>query len=133
MASSSSPPRPVVLVVEDEPLLMMSAVEMVESLGYAVVEATDADQACKILEERKDIRVVFTDIQMPGTMDGLKLASVIRDRWPPIEIIVTSGVLTARDIDLPARSLFFSKPYSVERVGAAIRAFVGETSDPPGA
>src|ERR1700693_2273388 len=83
--------RPVVLIVEDEFLLRMDAVEMIADPGFEAVEAANADQAIGILESRRDITVVFTDIQMPGSMDGLKLARAVRGRWPPIKIIATSG------------------------------------------
>src|SRR5664279_3394362 len=93
--------RPVVLIVEDEFLLRMGAAEMIGDAGFDVVEAASADEAIAILEARPDIRVIFTDIQMPGSMDGLKLARFVRDRWPPIKIIATSGLVTVKDDDLP--------------------------------
>ena len=76
--------RPVVLIVEDEFLLRIDAVDMIAAAGFEVVEAGNADEAIEILEARRDITVVFTDIQMPGSMDGLKLARAIRGRWPPM-------------------------------------------------
>ena len=76
------------LVVEDEPLSRIHALNLVEEAGYVAIEASNADEAISILEARKDIRIVFTDIDMPGSMDGLKLARAIRDRWPPIELIL---------------------------------------------
>ena len=79
------------LIVEDEFLLRIDAVDMIADAGFEVVEAGNADQAIEILEARRDITVVFTDIQMPGSMDGLKLARAVRGRWPPIKIIATSG------------------------------------------
>ena len=85
------PTATAVLIVEDEPLVRFCAVQTVEEAGFAVIEAANADEAIAILESRRDIRVVFTDIHMPGSMDGLKLAHAVRDRWPPIKIIVTSG------------------------------------------
>ena len=81
----------VILIVEDELLIRLNAVEMIEVAGFEVLEAASADEAIAILEGRFDIAVVFTDIQMPGTMDGLKLAAAVRDLWPPIMIVVTSG------------------------------------------
>lgn len=113
---------PVVLVVEDEPLLRMMAVDLVEEAGFVPLEAGDADTAIAILQERADIRIVFTDIDLPGTLDGLKLAAAIRDRWPPVEIILTSGHLKPPAADLPARSVFYPKPYSHDRVLATMRA-----------
>lgn len=101
----------VVLVVEDEMLLRMRAVDMVEDAGFTAIEAVDADQAVAILESRSDIAMLFTDIQMPGSMDGLKLAHAVHDRWPPIKIILVSGKLRLANIDIPADSRFFGKPF----------------------
>src|SRR5450755_135124 len=100
----------VVLVVEDEMLLRMRAVDIVEDAGYTPVEAVDADEAVAILESRSDIALLFTDIQMPGSMDGLRLAHSVHDRWPPIKIILVSGQVKPTSIDIPADSLFFGKP-----------------------
>jgi CheY-like chemotaxis protein len=113
--------KPVVLVVEDEPLLRMAAVDMIEAAGFEVVEAADATQAVEILEGRLDITIVFTDIDMPRGMDGMKLAALVRDRWPPIHIIITSGHMTPPTSHLPANSVFFPKPYREMDVVAAIR------------
>jgi CheY-like chemotaxis protein len=120
MGQSASIARPVVLVVEDEPLQRMMAVDLVLDAGFDVVEAWSADEAVTILESRTDIRIVFTDVDMPGSMDGLKLAAAIRDRWPPIEIIVTSGHMKMNEAILPDRSVFFSKPYDAQKVTAQL-------------
>lgn len=117
--TGSSPP--VVLVVEDEPILRMMAVDMVEDAGFAVVEAMDAGEAIAILERRTDIRIVFTDIDMPRGLDGIRLAALIRDRWPPIEIILTSGKSAPSADQMPTRGVFFSKPFRVEQVVATMR------------
>ena len=109
------------LVVEDEPMLRMMAVDMVEDAGFEAVEAADATQAVRILETRAYIRIVFTDIDMPRGMDGMTLAAAIRDRWPPIQIILTSGHFVERDVRMPPRSVFFAKPYVVEKVVEAMR------------
>ena len=97
----------VVLVVEDEMLLRMRAVDMVEDAGFISLEAVNADQAIAILESRSDIALLFTDIQMPGGMDGLKLAHAVHERWPPIKIILVSGQLKLTTTDIPAESHFF--------------------------
>jgi CheY-like chemotaxis protein len=123
LADANSIRRPVVLVVEDEPILRLHAVDMVESAGFEAVEASDATQAVAILERRLDIRIVFTDIDMPRGLDGMKLAALVRDRWPPIEIILTSGYVAPRQLELPLRSLFFPKPYKEKDVLAAMRKF----------
>jgi CheY-like chemotaxis protein len=115
----------VVLVVEDEMLLRMRAVDMVEDAGYTPVEATDADEAVKILESRSDIALMFTDIQMPGSMDGIGLAHAVHKRWPPIKIIVVSGALKLPDIDMPADSRFFGKPLEAKEMIAEMQNMIG--------
>lgn len=96
------------------------AVELVEDAGFEVLQAWGADEAIRILEARTDIRIVFTDVDMPGSIDGLKLAASIRDRWPPIQIIVTSGFFNLKDIDLPVQSVFSSKLYEHDKVTAEL-------------
>ncbi|MGY3482216.1 CheY-like chemotaxis protein [Bradyrhizobium sp. USDA 4011] len=113
--------RPVVLVVEDETLLRWHAVAMIEDAGFDVIEAGNAAEAISVLEVRTDIRVIFTDIQMPGSIDGLRLAHLVRNRWPPIKIIATSGLLRLRDYELPEGSRFLPKPYSVEAITGTLR------------
>jgi CheY-like chemotaxis protein len=113
--------RPVVLVVEDEFLLRMDAADAIGAAGFEVIEAANADEAIEVLETRSDITVVFTDIQMPGSMDGLKLARAVRGRWPPIKIIATSGRLNVGEIDLPEGGRFLPKPYSPAQVTGVLR------------
>ncbi|MGO6949570.1 response regulator [Rhizobium johnstonii] len=110
-----------VLVVEDEPLVRMAIVMDLEDDGFTVFEAADAIEAINILEASPEIRLVFTDVDMPGTMDGLLLAAFVRDRWPPIKIIVTSGHRSPSVDDLPAGAPFMSKPYGPKDVIAVIR------------
>jgi CheY-like chemotaxis protein len=117
--------RPVVLIVEDEILLRMNAVDMVGAAGFEVIEAGNADEAIEILETRPDITVVFTDIQIPGSMDGLKLARAIKGRWPPIKIIATSGRLNVREIDLPEGGRFLPKPYRSHEITGVLRELTG--------
>ena len=114
-----------VLIVEDEFLLRIDASEMIEAAGFGVVEASNADQAIEILEARPDITTVFTDIQMPGSMDGLKLARAIRGRWPPINIVATSGHVGVRETDLPEGERFVPKPHSSGQVTGVLRELMG--------
>jgi len=123
MANALSPSKPVVLVVEDEPLILSDAAAMIQDAGFDVIEARSADEAIEILTARSDIRVVFTDIEMPGSMDGLRLARVVRDKWPPVELIVTSGRRKLVDGDLPERGRYIGKPYTPREVIDAVRAF----------
>src|ERR1700726_191755 len=115
----------VVLVVEDEMLLRMRAIDMVEDAGYTSVEAVDADEAVAILESRSDIALLFTDIQMPGSMDGLGLARSVHDRWPPIKIILVSGQVKPTSLDIPPDSRFFGKPLEDEAMIAQLRSMIG--------
>lgn len=108
------------LVVEDEPLLRMLAVDMVEDAGFMALEAADADEAVRILETRGDIAIVFTDVDMPGSMNGAALACCVRRRWPPIHLIITSGHGRAGDMPMPTGSVFFQKPYLGSKVVATM-------------
>jgi CheY-like chemotaxis protein len=123
MAPGGNVRTPAVLIVEDEPLVRLCAVETIEAAGFEVIEAASADEAIRILESRPDIRVVFTDIHMPGSMDGLKLAHAVRDRWPPIKLIVTSGRELVRAQDMPDGARFFAKPYDPVEIREALRAW----------
>jgi len=118
---TSATSRPVVLIVEDDFLLRMNAAETIGDAGFDIVEAANADQAIAILETRPDIHVVFTDVQMPGSMDGLKLARFVRGRWPPIKIVATSGFVRVEEDDLPEGSRFLPKPYRPAQIVATLR------------
>jgi CheY-like chemotaxis protein len=115
----------VILIVEDEMMLRMCTVDMVEDAGYTTVEAVDADGALAILESRSDIALMVTDIQMPGSMNGLELAHAVHARWPSIKIIVVSGRLTQPNIDLPADSRFFGKPLEAGEMIDQMRSMIG--------
>ncbi len=123
--SSDSIGVPNVLVVEDEMILRMRAVDIVEDAGFHPVEAVNADEAISILEFRSDISLLFTDIQMPGSIDGLKLAHAVHHRWPSIKIILVSGHVKPSDAERPADSRFFGKPLSVEQMITELQAMVG--------
>lgn len=114
MANASD--RPTVLVVEDEILIRMGIVDSLVDAGFSVLEAGNAAQAIKVLEAHSEIAFLFTDIDMPGTMDGLKLAAAVRDRWPPIKIVITSGHVKMRAEDLPVDGEFVVKPYDCIQV-----------------
>lgn len=116
--------RQVVLVVEDEILIRMNATAMVEDAGFEAIAASDADEAIRILESRSDIRAVFTDVHMPGSMDGIRLASVVRNRWPPVALLVTSGQTNVPDGDLPTGGRFLKKPYAPVQIETALRQLI---------
>lgn len=116
--------RPVVLIVEDEFLVRMGTRAAVETAGFEVLEAGDADEAIAILAARNDIRLIFTDIHMPGSMDGLKLTHFVRDRWPPVKIVATSGRARITDSDLPEGGRFLPKPYSSGEITAMFHELI---------
>ncbi|KQU53528.1 hypothetical protein ASG72_19750 [Bosea sp. Leaf344] len=106
-----------VLVVEDEPFIRMSTVGMIEDAGHDVIEAADADEAITLLEARPEIRVVFSDIEMPGgSMDGLKLMHAVRERWPPVILILASGRVLPSAEEMPFDTIFLPKPYREEDI-----------------
>jgi CheY-like chemotaxis protein len=117
---------PLILVVEDEEVLRLLAVDLVEEAGFVPLVAKNADEAISILEEHSDISLLFTDIHMPGSMDGVKLAHAVRHRWPPIKIIIVSGKVRLSENDMPTNSRFFAKPYRAEHLIAELRSFVGQ-------
>ena len=107
---------PVVLVVEDEALVRLAAVGMLEDAGFRMIEAVNGDQALELLEADSDVQLLFTDVNMPGAIDGLALARQVRDRWPHIGIMVASAKRLPQPDGLPAGSRFEQKPYSPETV-----------------
>jgi CheY-like chemotaxis protein len=100
-----------VLVVEDEALIRLSIVMMLETAGYEVLEAGHADEAIRLLEQNERVRVVVTDVDMPGSMDGAKLSHYVRNRWPPIQLVVVSGKAQQEALSLAAGVRFLAKPY----------------------
>ena len=118
--------KPIVLVVEDEMVLRMRAVDIVEDAGFVPIEAVSADEAIQILESRDDISLLFTDIQMPGRMDGLKLAHAAHNRWPHIKIVLVSGKIAVTDADKPSDSKFFPKPLETKRMILELQEMIGK-------
>lgn len=124
MVSNVSGLRAVVLVIGDQPLLRMGAVDLVEDAGFEVAEASTVDEAMRILMGRTDIVLVFADIDLMNGQDGLKLAHAIREGWPPVELILVSDKARPDPGKLPARGVFFQKPYRAEEVTAVIHQLV---------
>jgi two-component system, response regulator PdtaR len=117
--------RIAVLVVEDEVLLRVYIAAELQDEGFQVFEAANATEAIDIIRKNPRIHLLFTDVDMPGTMDGVRLAAFVRDRWPPIKIIVTSGHRMLDNENLPVEGVFLPKPYKPETVIASIRELVG--------
>jgi CheY-like chemotaxis protein len=104
--------HPVILIVEDEALVRLSAVGMLEDAGFRMIEAANGDKALELLEADSDVQLLFTDINMPGAINGLALAKRVHDRWPHIGITVASARPIQRPHELPAGSRLEQKPYS---------------------
>ena len=104
--------HPVILIVEDEVLVRLSAVGMLEDAGFRMIEAANGDEALELLEADSDVQLLFTDINMPGAINGLALAKRVHDRWPHIGIMLASARPIQRPHELPAGSRFEQKPYS---------------------
>ncbi|MDB5661117.1 MAG: two-component system response regulator [Cypionkella sp.] len=115
----------VVLVVEDSFLIRLNALDTIARTGYEALEAQNADEAILILETRQDIDLVFTDVQMPGSMDGIELCQYVRILWPHVKLLVASGVFQLQEQSLPSGCIFLSKPYSDRAITNAITKLLG--------
>ncbi len=120
----SQAPRPIVLVVEDEPIVRLVARDTLEESGFEVIEAHTAEEAVATLDGRCDIAAIFTDVHTPGCVDGLELARMAPERWPGVKIAVTSGRARPETCDLPPNALFVPKPYNPGWLAKAIQALV---------
>lgn len=118
--------RPAVLIVEDEPLIRTDAVEMIAEAGFRTYAAGCSEEALALLERHDDVAFLFTDIEMPGTMDGLKLAALVRRRWPAVRILIASGAFEAKQADMPDHALFYAKPYAIGRITDALHAMADD-------
>lgn len=114
-----------ILVVEDETLIRMHGADMLEDAGYEVLEAADADEALEILSKHKAVHLLFSDVDMPGTMDGLDLARQVHDRWPQIRLLLTSGHHRLENSQIPDDGQFVRKPWTkdilIEHVRGLLR------------
>jgi two-component system, response regulator PdtaR len=128
MDAMANKPAPVILIVEDDPFLRMLTVEFVNEAGFETLEACDADQAIAILESSSKITVLFTDVNMPGSMDGLKLAGVVNNRWPAIAILIASGHVLLQQADLPPNGRFLRKPYRAAAMIADLHSLAGRAA-----
>ena len=126
MAQSFDPKKYAVLVVDDDALVRAEAVDLCIEAGFATYEAKNAKQAIRCLERHLEIRVLFTDVEMPGSMDGLKLAHAVRNRWPPVTIMVTSGRVKVTKDKMPENGLFFEKPYPPAKIIRTLNAIAAE-------
>ena len=112
-----------ILIVEDDVLANEHLEFILQQAGYEVVSATSADEAAALLEDREDVRVIVTDINLPGAMNGLRLAAAVKARRPAINIVIVTGYSAPKADELPPGSLFISKPYSAQKMIEAVRRF----------
>ena len=126
MASQPPPDeRIVVLLVEDEPLVRMLGYDVLDEAGFEVVEAGDADEALTVLQARSDVRVLFTDVDMPGSMNGFELARTVAERWPAIRVLIVSGKTRPGPGEMPPHGRFIGKPYQPAAVVQQIHEITG--------
>ena len=111
-------------------LVRVTALAMIEESGFEAIAAGNADEALCALETRGDIRAVFTDVQMPGQMDGIKLAEMIRDRWPSVALLVTSGKGQVLKSELPNGGRFLAKPYLPFQIETVLRELLEKPRSP---
>src|SRR3954447_407351 len=121
MPRFTPPPRPLILVVEDEPLVRETSIDILQEAGFRVIEASDADEAFGLLRHRPDVEVVLTDVDMPGSIDGFEFARLAAQGWPDVRVLVISGKTTPRPGDLPQHAVFLPKPYEPESLIALLK------------
>ncbi len=131
MSEARDPAPTIVLLVEDEPLVRMCAADILEDESFDVIEAATAPAALSILEKRDDVTALFTDIDMPGGMNGLELASIVHARWPHIALVVTSGRYRVGADHLPGDGIFIGKPYAAAAPVRIIRELIRQRTTSP--
>jgi CheY-like chemotaxis protein len=132
MARLNPPGLPLVLLVEDEPLVRMVNLEVLQEANFRVIDANDADEAFEILKRRSDqVRVVLTDVDMPGSMNGFEFARLVAQGWPAIAVLVISGKTAPTPGDLPRNGMFLAKPYSSDQLIETLRRLVAERQPAP--
>ena len=114
-----------VLVVEDEPVVMIDAIQALEEAGFDVVDAYDGEHALLRLAERPEIAALFTDVNMPGRYDGVALARMVHERRPDVVVVITSGAVKLGRDQIPDDGRFVPKPYDGRRVAELIHELLG--------
>jgi CheY-like chemotaxis protein len=131
MTETKTHQEPVILIVEDEELLRLHAADLLEEHGFRVVEARNADAALKVLEARDDVRLLFTDIQMPGALDGMDLAREVHQRWPHVLLVITSGQKKPAEAEIPDHGRFVAKPYSAAKLLGQLDEMIHNAPETP--
>jgi CheY-like chemotaxis protein len=125
---TDAPSCKTILVVEDEALIRIWATDLLEENGFSVLEAKDADAALKLLQSRHDVKLLFTDVQMPGSLNGMELAREVHARWPHILLVITSGRERPTRAEIPDDGRFVAKPYSGEELLGQIKDLMYKSS-----
>jgi CheY-like chemotaxis protein len=115
-----------ILVVEDETLIRLWAADLLEENGFSVLEAENAEAALKVLESRSDVKLLFTDVQMPGSINGMELAREVHARWPHVLLVITSGRERPKRAEIPDDGRFVAKPYSGEELLGQVKDLLHE-------
>jgi two-component system, response regulator PdtaR len=131
MTQTQSTDHPTILVAEDDELLRLHASELLEESGYTVVEADSAEEALKVMETRKDVRMLFTDIQMPLGCDGLELARQVHKRWPSVLLVITSAQIQPTKAEIADHGRFIRKPYRAKQLLGEIDELIKEDDARP--
>jgi CheY-like chemotaxis protein len=131
MSQAPSADHPTILVTEDDELLRLYTSELLEENGYTVVEAESAEEALKVMEARKDVRLLFTDIQMPPGCDGLELARQVHKRWPNVLLVITSGQVQPTKTEIADHGRFIRKPYQAKELLGEIDGLLKEDDARP--
>lgn len=126
ITNARAPTRPVVLVVEDDIFIRTDMAEVLTAEGYRVLQAATADEAIRVLENCPQVALVFTDVNMPGSMDGLRLAAYVADRWPPIRLLVTSAHTFVEENELPAGARFCPKPCAPRSLASTVAELLSQ-------
>lgn len=129
MISPAASTRTTVLLVEDETMVRMLGCDVLEEAGFEVIEAANADEALAVLREREDVQVLFTDVEMPGSLNGYRLAHLTHERWPQVKVLIVSGRSHPGPGDLPPGGTFIGKPYSPADLVRRLRELAGDRLD----
>ena len=130
MTRPNPPGSPVVLIVEDEPLVRMTNLDILHEAGFRVVDANDADEAFEVLRRRDDVRAVLTDVDMPGSMNGFEFARLVTQGWPEVGVLVISGKTRPGQSDMPEGAVFLPKPYDAPQLVEELRRVMEAVSNP---
>ena len=130
--AEQTPPSepPIVLLVEDEPLIRLLGSDVLTEAGFRVIEATSAEEALTLLEAKPETVALVTDVKMPGSIDGFGLAHLVKSRWPHMGVVVTSAQALPGEGDLSADAVFLAKPYQLSALIAAVRKVTGDQPPP---